>query len=284
MDDYQRVERAIAWIEEHWREQPSIDAMASAIGLSSSSFHRLFRRWAGITPKRLVEFMTATHARRRLIERRSLLDAALDSGLSGPGRLHDLMVTVDAATPGQIARGGEGLELIWGLHPGPFGRCLIAESARGVCLIDFTAEPGEHEARRRLARRWPAATLNQDARRSGKTFERILASLRGEATAPEAAVTGSNFQIRVWDALLRIPPGQLVSYGELAEAIGAPGASRAVGTAVGANPVPLLIPCHRVLRQTGDFGQYSGGRLRKRAILLWEQGRSDAGQNLRRRR
>ncbi|AKS40695.1 methylated-DNA--[protein]-cysteine S-methyltransferase [Wenzhouxiangella marina] len=271
MNDYQRIERAIAWIEEHWREQPSVEAMAGAIGLSSSRFHRLFRRWAGITPKRLVEFLTATHARKQLIAQTPLLDTALDSGLSGPGRLHDLMVTVDGATPGQIARNGQGLDLVWGLHEGPFGHCLIAESPRGVCLLDFVAEDSRLQVAAKIAQRWPQAALTEAPERTRATFDRILASLRGEATPPKAAVLGSNFQIRVWEALLRIPPGRMISYGELASAIGAPGASRAVGTAVGANPVPLLIPCHRVLRQTGDFGQYSGGRLRKRAILLWEQ-------------
>ncbi len=272
LSDYDRIERVLHWIDRHWRDQPSIEAMASAAGLSVSHFHRLFKRYAGITPKRMLEYLTAEHARSRLMDSASVLAAALDSGLSGPGRLHDLMVTVDAATPGQIQQRGEGMIVYFGVHDGPFGSCLIAESERGVCALDFVSHASQDRAAAELARRWPRAELRPSPERSRKTLARIVASLRSPGQRPPLDIQGSNFQLRVWDALLRIPPGRLISYGELASALGKPGASRATGTAVGANPVPLLIPCHRVLRQNGAFGQYSGGVLRKRAILLWEQG------------
>jgi len=272
MNDYERIEKALKWIDQHWVEQPSIEAMAAAVGLSTSHFHRLFKRFAGITPKRMLEFLTARHARQRLMDSASVLDAALDSGLSGPGRLHDLMVSVDALTPGQIRRAGEGSELTFGIHSGPFGPCLIVESERGVCALEFVTDGDTDQARQQVAQRWPAARLRNDPARSRATLERIQSSLTDPARRPALDIQGTNFQLRVWDALLRIPPGRLSSYGEIAEQIGCSGASRAVGTAVGHNPVPLLIPCHRVLRQSGEFGQYSGGRLRKRAILLWEQG------------
>ncbi|OAB62539.1 hypothetical protein AY599_01770 [Leptolyngbya valderiana BDU 20041] len=272
MSDYERIERALRWIDRHWVEQPSIEAMAAAVGLSTSHFHRLFKRFAGITPKRMVEFLTARHARQRLMDSASVLEAALDSGLSGPGRLHDLMVSVDALTPGQIRRAGEGCELIYGIRSGPFGPCLVVESERGVCALDFVSDGNLDQARQRIAQRWPAAQLRTDPARTRTTLDRILSSLTDPARRPGLDIQGTNFQLRVWDALLRIPAGRMSSYGEIAERIGRDGASRAVGTAVGQNPVPLLIPCHRVLRQSGDFGQYSGGRFRKRAILLWEQG------------
>jgi AraC family transcriptional regulator of adaptative response/methylated-DNA-[protein]-cysteine methyltransferase len=272
MTDYERIEQALRWIDRHWVEQPSVDAMAAAAGLSSSHFHRLFKRFAGITPKRMIEFLTARHARQRLMDSASVLEAALDSGLSGPGRLHDLMVSVDALTPGQIRRAGEGSELIWGVHDGPFGPCLIVESERGVCALDFVANGDPAHARQQIVQRWPAARLRTDPVRTRTTLDRVQSSLAEPDRRPALDIPGTNFQLRVWDALLRIPPGRLSSYGEIAEHIGAKEATRAVGTAIGRNPVPLLIPCHRVLRQSGDFGQYSGGRFRKRAILLWEQG------------
>ncbi|MEN1728156.1 MAG: methylated-DNA--[protein]-cysteine S-methyltransferase [Pseudomonadota bacterium] len=275
--DYQRIESALTWIENHWRDQPAIGEIAAAVGLSESHFHRLFRRYAGITPKRLIEFLTANHARTRLMDSASVLEAALDSGLSGPGRLHDLMVNVDGATPGQIRRSGAGMTIRFGHHEGPFGCCLIAQTERGVCSLDFIASSSSTAAREQLQRRWPRASVIEDQTATAKTLSAILTSLTDPASRPALDIQGSNFQLRVWDALLRLPHDALISYGDLARALQQPGASRAVGTAVGANPVPLLIPCHRVLRQNGAFGNYSGGEFRKRAILLWESGHREAG-------
>jgi AraC family transcriptional regulator of adaptative response/methylated-DNA-[protein]-cysteine methyltransferase len=275
--NYQRIERVLAWIDAHWREQPSVAEMAAVAGLSPSHFHRLFRRFAGITPKGLVEFLTAREARQRLMSSASVLDAALGSGLSGPGRLHDLMVTVEGATPGQIQQAGRGMRIDFGVVDGPFGPCLIGQTDRGVCTLDFVEQLCSAAAGARLAERWPQAELQPNPRRAADTMARILTGLRSAGGRPRLDIRGSNFQLKVWDALLRIPPGRMISYGELARAVDMPGASRAVGTAVGANPVPLLIPCHRVLRRDGDFGQYSGGIWRKRAILLWEQGQGLPG-------
>jgi len=271
--NYQRIERVLAWIDAHWREQPSVDRLAAVAGLSPSHFHRLFRRFAGITPKRLIEFLTANEARRRLMSSASVLDAALSSGLSGPGRLHDLMVTVEGATPGQIQRAGHGMRIDFGIVAGPFGPCLIGQTERGVCALDFLDKGSEADAAAKLAERWPQAELQPNPQRATATLARILTGLQAPGESPGLDIQGSNFQLRVWDALLRIPPGRMINYGELARALDMPGAARAVGTAVGANPVPLLIPCHRVLRRNGAFGQYSGGVWRKRAILLWEHGR-----------
>jgi len=276
--NYRRIERVLRWIDRHWREQPSVDELARVVGLSPSHFHRLFKRFAGISPKRVIEFMTANAARQRLMTSTSVLETALSSGLSGPGRLHDLMVTVDGATPGQIQRAGRGMQIEFGVVDGPFGACLVAQTERGVCALNFISGATEAEAAAELSDRWPQAVLQPNANLAADTMSRILTGLHSSNGLPSLHIQGSNFQLRVWDALLRIPPGQLISYGELARALGKPGASRSVGTAVGANPVPLLIPCHRVLRQSGAFGQYSGGVWRKRAILLWEQGRVNRAQ------
>lgn len=271
MDDYQRIEQAINWIEAHRERQPSVAKMAAHLGLSDSHFQHLFQRWAGISPKRFAAVLTATHARKLLQRSTSLLETAFACGLSSPGRLHELFVQHEAVTPGDIQRGGEGLELQYGIHASPFGPCLLAETSRGVCALDFI-EPGQQdEGLKSLAQRWPGAKLSANPRRTATTLSLILAGLRTDGDRPGLAVKGTNFQVRVWSALLCLPPGQLSSYQQIATAIGQPGATRAVGTAIGANPVPLLIPCHRVIRASGAFGQYSGGPWRKRAILAWEQ-------------
>jgi AraC family transcriptional regulator of adaptative response/methylated-DNA-[protein]-cysteine methyltransferase len=270
--DYQRIERVLIWIDEHWQQQPGVDDLARIAGLSTSHFHRLFKRFAGITPKAMIEFLTADAARRRLMDSASVLDAALDSGLSGASRLHDLMVTVDAATPGEIQRSGEGMRIDFGVVDSPFGPCLLGLTGRGVCTLEFLSDHSEDDGAQVIQARWPRAQLHINRDRAKASLAQIVAGLRSRESPPRLDIRGSNFQLRVWDALLRIPPGRMISYGEIARALGQPRASRAVGTAVGANPVPLLIPCHRVLRRSGAFGQYSGGVWRKRAILLWEQG------------
>jgi AraC family transcriptional regulator, regulatory protein of adaptative response / methylated-DNA-[protein]-cysteine methyltransferase len=271
MDDYQRIEQAIHWIESHHGQQPSVADMATELGLSQSRFQHLFQRWAGISPKRFAAVLTAAHARQLLQRSTPLLETTLACGLSSPGRLHELFVQHEAVTPGDIQRGGAGLDIHYGIHASPFGPCLVAETRRGVCALDFVVPGHESQATRALAERWPGARLMHDPQRSLATLNRILAGLRTDAERPRIGIRGTNFQVRVWSALLCIRPGQLASYQQVATAIGQPGATRAVGTAIGANPVPLLIPCHRVIRASGAFGHYSGGRLRKRAILAWEQ-------------
>lgn len=269
--DYERVERAIRYLETHFREQPGLADVARASGLSAFHFQRLFTRWAGISPKRFLQFLTAEYARGLLRESPGVLDAAFEAGLSGPGRLHDLIVSVHAATPGEVKARGAGLTIRYGVHPSPFGDCFIAITGKGICTFSFLAGRGAAEAIGRLRNEWPEAKRIADPKTTGDTMKRIFdSSKKGNATPLHAFVKGTNFQVKVWEALVRIPPGFAVSYEDVASRIGDPKAVRAVGTAVGRNPVAFLIPCHRVIRKTGAFGYYGGGTARKMALLAWE--------------
>lgn len=277
IDDYARVERAIRYLERHAGCQPALAEVAAAVGLSEFHFHRLFTRWAGTTPKRFLQFLTAEHARRILEESRSVLEATYAAGLSGPGRLHDLMVAVDALTPGELRRGGAGVEIAWGVHPTPFGEAMIATTPRGVCATAFLDGEGAGPELEALRRRWPGASLAEDAAATAPVARRILEGTRVGGNAPlRLHLAGTNFQLRVWRALLEIPPGRVLAYGDVARAVGQPQASRAVGGAVGANPVAWLIPCHRVIRGAGATGDYRWGAARKRAMLGWEAARTTA--------
>jgi len=269
--DYRRIEQAILFLDRNFRRQPDLAEVARAVGLSEYHFHRLFARWAGITPKRFLRFLTAEHARSLLRESSTLLDAAYEAGLSGPGRLHDLIVQVYAVTPGELKAEGKGVTIRHGIHSSPFGDCLVAVTVRGVCALSFLDRPGAGDALEELRDRWRKATIVRDRKGTRTVAERIFApGRRSGAPMPGVVIHGTNFQIRVWEALLRIPPGCVVSYEEIAARVGTPGAVRAVGTAVGRNPVAYLIPCHRVIRKTGAFGQYGGGPARKKAMLAWE--------------
>lgn len=276
-NDYERIARAIAYLEDHAAEQPSLGAAARAAGLSEFHFQRLFRRWAGVSPKRFVQFVTAQRAKRRLQEGDTVLATAYDVGLSGPGRLHDLLVSTEAVTPGQVRAAGAGLEIRWGRHPTPFGDCLIAATPRGVCHLSFH-ERGETEpGLERLRRDWPAARLIRDQAGTARLAARVFRTGRERAGTPLALhMRGTNFQLKVWEALLRVPAAETTTYGTIAAAVGAPGAARAVGSAVGDNPIAFVIPCHRVLRGTGALGGYRWGVERKRAMLAWESARGAA--------
>jgi AraC family transcriptional regulator, regulatory protein of adaptative response / methylated-DNA-[protein]-cysteine methyltransferase len=270
-DDYGRVERAIRYLETHFREQPGLEDIARATGLSAFHFQRLFSRWAGISPKRFLQFLTADYARKLLRESPSVLDAAYEAGLSGSGRLHDLIVTIHAATPGEIKTRGAGLTIRYGVHTSPFGDCFIAITDKGICTLSFLAGHGTGEAIGQLRDAWQKAKLIEDAKGTGDTAKRVFAStLKGDTIPFHAFVKGTNFQVKVWEALVRIPPGFAVSYEDVAARIGDSKAVRAVGTAVSRNPVAFLIPCHRVIRKTGAFGNYRAGAHRKKAILAWE--------------
>jgi len=269
--DYRRIEQAILFLDRNFRRQPDLSEVARAVGLSEYHFHRLFARWAGITPKRFLRFLTAEHAGSLLRESSSILDAAFEAGLSGPGRLHDLIVQVYAVTPGELKAEGKGVTIRHGIHPSPFGDCLVAVTDRGVCALSFLDKPGAGDALEELRDRWRKATIVRDRKGTKTVSERIFTpGRRSGAPMPGVVVHGTNFQIRVWEALLRIPPGCVASYEEIAARVGTPGAVRAVGSAVGRNPVSYLIPCHRVIRKTGAFGQYGGGPARKKAMLAWE--------------
>ena len=275
--DYRRVEAAIRYLEARQPEQPRLAEVAEHVGLSPWHFQRLFQRWAGVSPKRFLQFLTVEHAKRLLESSETVLETTWAAGLSSPGRLHDLFVTVEAVTPGEVKSGGEGLEIRWGVHPTPFGEALVAVSDRGVCQLSFgDSDETPEEALETLERRFPEARLVEVPENTAPVSERIFRRLRGERGAVDAEqglalhLRGTNFQLRVWRALLSIPDGEASTYGRIARSLGKSGAARAVGSAVGANPVAVLIPCHRVLRESGGLGGYRWGTERKRAILGWE--------------
>jgi AraC family transcriptional regulator, regulatory protein of adaptative response / methylated-DNA-[protein]-cysteine methyltransferase len=270
--DYARIEKAIRYLDENFRRQPALAEVAAAVGLSDYHFQRLFRRWAGVSPKRFLQFLTAEYARDLLRESWTVLDTAYEAGLSGPGRLHDLLVGVDGVTPGEARRLGAGVVIRHGVHPSPFGDFLLAATDRGVCALTFLDEGGRERALAGVAARWPNATLREDRASTLPLAEKIFAGADGERVPLH--LEGTNFQIRVWEALLRVPGGSVVTYEQIATSLGSPRAVRAVGTAVGRNPIAYAIPCHRVIRKTGAFGEYRWGAARKRAILGWEAARS----------
>lgn len=274
--DYERIARAIEYLDHHADRRPALAEIAEAAGLSEFHFQRVFRRWAGVSPKRFLQYMTAERAKVALRSGRSVLDATYASGLSGPGRLHDLMLGVDAVTPGEYKTEGAGLTVRYGFHPSPFGDCLVAVTERGICALEFTEPEARAAALDRLRLAWRGATLEASTGATRDVAGRIFAAERAAGAAPlTLLLRGTNFQIKVWQALLQIPEGTTVSYADLARAVGRPGAARAVGTAVGRNPVAYVIPCHRVIRATGAFGDYRWGKDRKRAMLAWEGVRAE---------
>jgi AraC family transcriptional regulator of adaptative response/methylated-DNA-[protein]-cysteine methyltransferase len=266
--DAERVAQAIRYLDEHYREQPALDAVASTVGLSPYHFQRLFKRWAGVTPKRFVQFLTIEHAKAALSEGQSTLEASWDAGLSGSGRLHDLFVSVEAVTPGEFKTSGSGLTIRYGLADSPFGTVFIALTDRGICGLTFAESTNDTNALASLRDRWSGASFHADRGAVRNIADRIFTDRDPEGFGLE--LRGTNFQIKVWEALLRIPAGTLVSYGDVARSIGHPRAHRAVGTAVGLNPISYLIPCHRVIKSTGVLGNYGGGAIRKKLILGWE--------------
>jgi AraC family transcriptional regulator of adaptative response/methylated-DNA-[protein]-cysteine methyltransferase len=271
MNDYARMERIIRWLDENFRDQPSLTDLAAIAGLSESHLHRRFVEWAGITPKDFVQCLTLEHARDCLRRGESVLDAALDSGLSGPGRLHDLCVTLEAASPGELKDGGRDLDIDYGLAETPFGPCLIGIAPRGICHLSFE-DRAAGDPRSILANAWSNARLSRNDQAAAEIAGQIFSPPNGSGQHLRAFVKGTPFQIRVWRALLEIPPGSLTSYGRLAEHVGKPSASRAVGTAIGRNSLAYLIPCHRVIRETGAISGYRWGVGRKRALIAWETG------------
>lgn len=269
--DYTRIERAIRYLDAHRAEQPNLRVAAQQAGLSESHFQRLFTRWAGISPKRFLQHQTAEVLKGLLLDHRPILDAAYEAGLSGPSRAHDLMVNAEAVTPGDYAHAGAGLTVRYGYHPTAFGDCLIATTKHGICHLAFTGPLSRREALARLRQEWPRAVFLADEAGTEAAVRRAFPG-PGELPTPGLSihVKGTNFQLKVWRALLEIPDGRVTSYGALATIIGEPAAARAVGTAVGRNPISWLIPCHRVLRRTGALGGYAWGVDRKRVMLVME--------------
>jgi len=273
------IAEAIRFLGTSHAEQPELAEVAQHVGMSKYHFQRLFQRWAGVSPKRFLQLLTLEDAKALLQESEPILRASLDVGLSGPSRLHDLFVSLEAVTPGEFKTGGEALEIHWALHESPFGPALVASTKRGVCHLSFLAERDRRgtEALAELQACWPRARLTHAPRQLEPLTARIFPPAIDRPTAPLAVlVKGTNFQIQVWRALLAIPSGKVTSYGRLAQLLGKPGAARAVGSAVARNPVSVLIPCHRVIRETGHFGQYRWGTRRKKALLAWEMSRGAA--------
>lgn len=269
--DFERVRAAITHLVCQWRRQPDLGEMAKAAGLSPAHFQRLFTRWAGISPSRFVQYLTLDRARRLLAESRPVLETALETGLSGPGRLHDLFVTFEALSPGEFKRKGAGLVLRYGFHDGPFGRFWLAASERGICGLSFV-DGADADGVEQMRSRWPLARLEEDVSLTGPLARRAFRRASGETNDPLALhIVGTNFQVKVWEALMAVPPGNLVAYNDLARAIGREKCPRAIGNALGANPIAYLIPCHRVIRASGAFNDYRWGTERKLAILGWEQ-------------
>ena len=269
--DYAVIEKAIEFIDTHRRAQPSLGSIAAAVNLSEFHLQRLFSRWVGISPKRFLQFLTKEHAKALLQQSGNLLDVTYDTGLSGPGRLHDLFVHCEAVTPGDYKFKGKGLKIRYGFAFSPFGPCMIAATDRGICALEFVREGTEARKVESLRNQWPEADLVEDSAHIVVLAQRIFPAAGAAVSAPlYLHIKGTNFQIKVWEALLAIPFGMAVTCRDVAEAVGSPGATRAVGTAIGKNPVAYLIPCHRVIRKLGDFGNYAGGRARKMALIGWE--------------
>lgn len=268
-EDYRRIEQAILYLEKHVHSQPELGEIASAVGLSEYHFQRIFSRWAGISPKRFLQFLTKEGAKELLAQSENLLDTTYEVGLSSLGRLHDLFVTTEAVTPGEYKSGGAGLTIRYGLHDTPFGKALIGVTERGICHLGF-AGGSEGQAIDALVADWRKAKMVEDHKATAPLVGPIFDLSKRGVTPLRLHLRGTNFQLKVWEALLRIPPGAAISYEGLAAQAGRPGASRAVGTALGRNPIAVLIPCHRVIRKLGEFGNYRYGATRKMALLGWE--------------
>ncbi len=274
-DDYDVVRRAIAHIRGNWREQPDIDTIAEAAKVTPTELHHLFRRWAGLTPKDFLAALTIDHARRILRDSATVLDATYEVGLSGPGRLHDLFVTHEAMSPGEWKSGGEGLELRYGFHPSPFGTALVIVAPRGLAGLALADTGKERTALKDMQGRWPKAKYIEDSAATAPVAARIFDTRLWRPDQPlRVVLLGTDFEVRVWETLLKIPMGRFTTYSNIACKIDKPKAARAVGAAVGKNPVSFVVPCHRVIGKSGELTGYHWGLTRKRAMLGWEAGQA----------
>jgi AraC family transcriptional regulator, regulatory protein of adaptative response / methylated-DNA-[protein]-cysteine methyltransferase len=272
--DYERIRRIVAFISERWREQPSLEDIAAHVGLSTTHVHHLFRRWCGLSPKAFLQAITLDNAKALLADSASVLDTTYELGLSGPARLHDLFVTHEAMTPGDYKAGGAGLTLRVGYHPSPFGEAILVATERGLAGLGFVDGGDRAAALADMQRRWPKAAYVEDEAATAPLARRIFDPLSWRAEQPlRVVLIGTDFEVRVWQTLLRVPLGRATTYSDIASRIGKPSASRAVGAAVGKNPISFVVPCHRVLGRSGALTGYHWGLTRKQAMLGWEQGR-----------
>ena len=273
--DYDHVRRALAFMTGNWRDQPSLDEVAAHLGLSATHLNHIFRRWAGITPKAFLQALTLDHARALLRANASLLDTALEVGLSGPGRLHDLFVTHEAMSPGEWKAKGAGLTLTYGFHPWPFGEAIVVTTPRGLAGLGFVDGADRPAALADMTRRWPNALFKPDQVATADAARQAFDPAAWQSGQPLRVVfIGSDFEVRVWETLLRIPMGAAITYSSIASHIGKPKAARAVGAAVGRNPISFVVPCHRVIGSTGALTGYHWGLTRKQAMLGWEAARA----------
>jgi AraC family transcriptional regulator of adaptative response/methylated-DNA-[protein]-cysteine methyltransferase len=272
-NDYSYVKKALGFISENWREQPSLEAIASEVKLSPSHLQRIFTRWAGISPKAFLQALTLDHARAMLRDSASILDAAYEVGLSGPSRLHDLFITHEGMSPGSFKLHGQGLTIYYAFHPSPFGSALVMVTEQGLSGLAFADEGDEPAVLTEMMSRWPSARYVEDSARTAPYAGRIFNTEAWRPHTPlRVVLIGTDFEIRVWETLLRIPLGKAATYSDIAAHLGKPKAARAVGAAVGKNPVSFVVPCHRVLGKSGGLCGYHWGLTRKRAILGWEAG------------
>ena len=265
--DYDRVERAIQFIRQNKEQQPDLKLVAAHVGLSPYHFQRLFQRWAGVTPKRFLEYLTVEHAKTLLLESKSVMETSLETGLSGPGRLHDQFISIEAVSPGEFKNRGARLEIKYGFHPTPFGEALLALSARGILALSFVDKEQRQAALGKLKSEWSNANFVENNNDTLSILTRLFTQEKINKEKTLLSVRGTNFQVKVWKALLSIPSGSVVSYQNIADKIERPRSVRAVANAIGANPVAYLIPCHRVLRSNGELSGYRWGANRKRIML-----------------
>ena len=272
-DDYDHIRKALSFIGQHWRQQPDLEEIADHTGLSGAHLRHVFQRWAGLSPKGFLQALTLDHARSLLDNAASVLDTSFEVGLSGPGRLHDLFVNFEALSPGEWKSKAEGLDLHYGFHPSPFGETLLVCTPRGLSGLGFVDDGDRHAALEDMKRRWPLARFTQAQEMTAAYADRIFCQDRWMPDQPLRLVfIGSDFEVEVWEALLKIPLGQATTYSDLARHIGRPKAARAVGAAVGRNPISFVVPCHRVLGKSGALTGYHWGLPRKQAMLGWEAG------------
>jgi AraC family transcriptional regulator, regulatory protein of adaptative response / methylated-DNA-[protein]-cysteine methyltransferase len=278
LDDYSKVCDVIAHVSENWRDQPSLDDLASRVKLTPDQLQRLFTRWAGLTPKAFLQALTLDNAKRMLEQSASILETSLDVGLSGPSRLHDLFVTHEGMSPGAYKNKGEGLSVSYGYHPSPFGVALVMVTPYGLCGLAFCDAGGEVASLADMTRRWPNAQYTEESAITAPYAAQLFADQNFRSNQPlRITFIGTDFEIRVWETLLKIPVGQATTYGDIAASVGSPKAARAVGAAVGKNPMSFVVPCHRVLGKSGALTGYHWGLTRKKAILGWEAGKLASG-------
>ncbi len=278
MTDYQRVAKAITYIKEHSAEQPNLDDIAEAVHLSPYHFHRMFKEWAGVTPKEFLQYISLNYAKELLNKNQTIEEATFHTGLSSTSRLHDLFVNIEGMTPGEYKKRGDNLNIRYYFSESTFGKMLIASTGKGICNLSFVEE--EEGGEKILKRNWANANVTQGKDEHIQDLEEILANDWQDLDEVKLHIRGTEFQLKVWEALLKIPVGQLVTYSDVAQAIENPKASRAVGTALANNPIAYLIPCHRVIRKVGGIGEYRWGDIRKQAIIGWEAAQQSEKKNI----